>query len=417
MGDFTGFEFGGKHSSELGIIRVSGGDKYEEELQPDMESRTAEVPGLDGSYYFGSDYKERTISIQIAFDSLTESQFRNLRRIFGTKELKKLVFDELPYKYYMAKLDGPIELSYVCFDEPNRRVAGEEENDKRYGVRRVLTEETAERIDEETGESVTETVMVRRPERIYPYELQPGTRRIYKGEGKISFICYFPFAKSNYKQIPFTYQLTTDVEIVENKKYFIRNEETEAVSFTEVENPAVEDIGSYYERVNVEESNDWAFSSGMLSVNEYETVDKYDNGTITIYNPGDVATGFRLYIPAALISNEITITYLNNIVGAENIIEKASLALKPMTIKSIGNISDIGVLIDTNNGLITGVVSKSINQDGNVSFTTSGNLYNEYVKSGYFFKIDPSIGDRTFETIRIEGGGEGIEIYYDYLYF
>ena len=119
MGDFLGFEFGGVHSSELGITRVSGGDRYEEQLHPEIKDRTAEVPGVNGEYYFGSDYGTRTFDLEIAFDSLTEYQFKRLRKIFGTKDIKKLVFDERPYKYYMVKLESPIQLSYVCFEEPN----------------------------------------------------------------------------------------------------------------------------------------------------------------------------------------------------------------------------------------------------------------------------------------------------------
>ena len=42
MGDFTGFSFGGVHSSDLGITRVSGGDRYEEKLHPEVSDRTAE---------------------------------------------------------------------------------------------------------------------------------------------------------------------------------------------------------------------------------------------------------------------------------------------------------------------------------------------------------------------------------------
>ena len=131
MGDFLGFTFGEYTSSGLGITRVSGGDRYEEELQPEIKDRTAEVPGLNGEYYFGSDYGPRTFDLELAFDSLTETQFRKLRAVFGTKDIKRLIFDERPYKYYMVKLASPIELSYVCFDEPKRIVVGKSDSDKR----------------------------------------------------------------------------------------------------------------------------------------------------------------------------------------------------------------------------------------------------------------------------------------------
>lgn len=363
MGDFTGFTFGDVHSSEVGIIRVSGGDRYDEELHPEIKDRTAEVPGLDGEYFFGSDYGTRKFDLEFAYDSLTEEQFRKLRTFFSGKRPKELIFDDRPYKKYIAKLESPVELSFVCFDEPKKRIVGTDENDKRYGVRvsqRTPITETV--INEETQEE--EEVVVGydiERERIYPYELEEGTQRIYKGEGKVSFVCHFPFAKSVYKVLP------------------------------------------------DEESEEWAFSSGLLTADEYEEYDEYDTetGIIKIYNAGDVDTGFRLYIPFAAAAGEITLTYKADVTAMAEI-----LVINPLTPK--GN--DIGILIDSYNGLIVGVASFSgVDQSGNAIYTTSSHIYNEYINSGYFFKFKPNNGEDS--TLQIEGGGEGIEIFYDYLYF
>ena len=371
--DFTGFKFNGKHSSDLGIYRVSGGDRYEESLHPDIEDRTAEVPGLDGSYFFGTNYKPRTIEIEIAFDSLTEKGLRDLRRVFNPRQNGELIFDELPYKKYIAKLESPMELSYVCFEEQKREIVGSNIGDERYGVRRVTREEEVTTIDEETGETITETIIHRDLERIYPYELQSGTQRIYKGEGKISFICYFPFAKSAYKSIP-----------------------------------------------TGKEESDWAISSGILTSSEYQNVDRYDSGQINIYNGGDLETGFRLYVPGAP-SEGMTLSYSKD--GIED--NTASLVIDSFDLEN----GDIGFLIDTDNALIVGVKPQTIivddqevqvgityDQDGNAIYKTSGNLYNKYISSGYFFHLEPN--DKSDNaTLQIEGGMEGIEIFYDYLYF
>ena len=61
-------------------------------------------------------------------------------------------------------------------------------------------------------------------------------------------------------------------------------------------------------------------------------------------------------------------------------------------------------------------------QDGNAQYITTGNLYNEYIESGYFFKLEPDdIYDKSDlnhnSKIIIENGVQGIEIFYDYLYF
>lgn len=340
--DFLGFTFGGVESSDLGITRVSGGDRYDEQLHPEIKDRTAEVPGVNGEYYFGSDFGTRTFDIDIAFDSLTEEQFRNLRRVFGTKDIKQLIFKERPYKYYMAKLESPIELSYVCFEEPHS-----------------TWEKIPLGISEETGQMEYAQGI----SGDFEYKLYDDTmERRYKGEGKLSFVCYFPFAKSVYKVLP------------------------------------LEDEGS-----------GWAVSSGILNSTDYANIDVYNNNSITVYNPGDIETGFRLYLPAAVAQTATTLTYTD--VSNQQI---ASLSLNAMTIAD----GDVGVLIDTNNNLITGVsVAPSLNStSGQWGYTTSGNLYNQYVDSGYFFKIQPMMINNT-ATIQFDSGGEDIQIFYDYLYF
>ena len=483
MGDFTGFTFGDWHSSDpqVGdiVVRVSGGDRYEEQLQPEIKDRTAEVPGRDGEYYFGSDYGPRAIDVEIAFDHLTEEQFRKLRQVFGTRKIKELIFDERPYKKYMAKIESPVELSYICFDEPKRDIGTQ-----RDGVRVVnrierlsasIVDQTFHEIDvgvnpetflskinavgnyqflysqeshgwlygeEEIelseygivmstvsddpiildGDYFVVEVFVSNfdleYEQVTPYVYDYSKiERICKGEGKISFNCYFPFAKSVFKQLPFTYQLTQDENIIEGKKYFI----LENTTYSVVTEPNVADIGEYYERVVLKESEAWAISSGILSVDEYENIDKYDSqtGIINVYNAGDIETGFRLYLPGAQ-NSEVSINYKEN--GLQ---KTASLILKPFELKA----GDAGVLVDTTNNLIVGVESQKIiidgqqqdvgiiyDEDGNAIYKTSGNLYNEYIEMGYFFHLQPNI--RYDESIlEIENGTEGIEIFYDYLYF
>lgn len=119
-GDFTGFSFGDKHSSTLGITRVADGDFYNDVLSPTFNDKTTQVNGADFTYYFGTNYTQRVFDINFAFDSLTEAELRILRQTFSTKKLVPLVFDEAPYKKYMVKCANAPQIQYVCFDtDPN----------------------------------------------------------------------------------------------------------------------------------------------------------------------------------------------------------------------------------------------------------------------------------------------------------
>jgi hypothetical protein len=143
-GDFIGFTYNGIHSSTLGIIRTSSGDRYNEVLLPTMQDTTIQVPGGDGTYYFGSYYAQKPFTVNFAFDELTETQLRVLRQTFADQKVHDLIFDELPYKVYSAKVTPAPTIKYICFND---------------------------------GQGA----------------------RIYKGEGTLSFVAYSPLARSRYK--------------------------------------------------------------------------------------------------------------------------------------------------------------------------------------------------------------------------
>lgn len=142
-GDFCGFTFNGTHSTTLGIIRVSDGSRYNDTVIPNFQDKTVQVPGVDETYFFKTDYQQKPISIKVAFDSMTEVQYRKFRQVFNGKTIGYLIFDEAPYKQYSAKLQNPPQLNTVCFDT--------------------------------------------------------NSGRVYKGEGAINFICYNPLAISVHK--------------------------------------------------------------------------------------------------------------------------------------------------------------------------------------------------------------------------
>ena len=157
-GDFIGFWIGNTHSSELGIIRTSDGSRFNENLLPTIQDKTVQVPGGDGFYYFGSYYTQRPFNIPIAFDNMSEAQFRRLKQIIGSKEMVQLVFDETPYKYYSVKSTGSPTLKYICFDVE----------------------------DETSGGSAGDLYAQATP-------AQNVKTRVYKGEGTLNFVAYDPY--------------------------------------------------------------------------------------------------------------------------------------------------------------------------------------------------------------------------------
>lgn len=120
--DFIGFQFNGVHSSELGIVRTSDGSRYNENLISNFQDKTAQMPGSDETLYWESFYSNRSWNISIAFDNMSEYQFRRMRQVFNGKDMGTLIFDESPYKAYTVKVQSPPQLKFICFNEGNERV-------------------------------------------------------------------------------------------------------------------------------------------------------------------------------------------------------------------------------------------------------------------------------------------------------
>lgn len=116
QGDFLGFQLGNEHSYGLNITRVSTNDRYQDILLPNFADATVQVPGGDGTYYWDTYYTQKPFQIDFAFDDLRDEDLRKLRQLFSFKGIQPLIFDEFPYKKYMVKCSQPPNLRYLCFD-------------------------------------------------------------------------------------------------------------------------------------------------------------------------------------------------------------------------------------------------------------------------------------------------------------
>jgi predicted phage tail component-like protein len=113
--DFVAFAFGDYDSKFGGIIRTSNGNRYDSALSAPISDKTAEIPGGDGAYFFGSTHKPKIFNVNFAFDNLSARQLRELKKAFAGKDIRELCFAEEPNKIYMAKVTGQPTIKSLCF--------------------------------------------------------------------------------------------------------------------------------------------------------------------------------------------------------------------------------------------------------------------------------------------------------------
>lgn len=385
-GDFTGFSFNGFHTEDLELVRVSNGDRYDDHIFPDIEDKTVEIPGNDGQYYFGSNFKQKTFSIEVAFDRLTEENFRKIHTIFSTRKIVPLIFDEEPYKIYYGKVQDSPEFHYICFDQD---LTEEEKNDiiekgeevewieeiTKSEIYPVLYQGYTPTFDEESATQEGYKLDYKKE------KTQSLKKRIYKGEASFTFICYYPFAKTINKFLNY----------YKEKGYDTQNifQWSKAAGLLESKSS-----GKYHEQ----------FEDIEVEVDKLESGGE-DSKFFYTYNAGDIPSPPLIYIPF----NGDSLGELN--IGITEDVIPSSIETKAIQKKGV----DQGILINCQNHLIEGATN-------NGKILTTKNIYNEYIKVGDFFKIPPSKEEGFCSLLYIRGSGaahltdENTKLLYDYYY-
>ena len=359
-GSFTGFTFGGHHSSSLGITRVNKGTRYEDNLLPTLKEKTAEIAGAEGQIYWGTDYTHKEIPVSFVFQNLTDEEISKIKTLFNDKQLHELIFDENPYKVYIAKLIGTAVMKHICFENL------------------------------ETHE------------------------RYYNGEGTFLFSSYLPYARSRYEyledytvdnvlewasddDLAYIYHsgyttiavLPAKIEwdVDENGEVLgaIRgNQEdfekwlTELNLLVQTEDTFSDNEGSMQTELAADEQYynllEWLQASRLPSREEYGN---WSEGGYNLYNAGDVEIPFEIFFELSS-TDPLTVTVQKGD-------RKVTLTAVNAKIKN----TEIDKFIGINS---RDYVVRGYNED--LKYT--GNTYNEYITDGDFFLLE--VGHNTLTT-------------------
>lgn len=354
-GSYLGFTFDEVHSSELGLVRTSDGSRYNNNLLPEIQDKTTQAIGADGAYYFGSYYTKRNFSLSIAFDGLTDTQIRRIKQLFGDKNLHKLILDEEPYKYYWVKSSSSPVLKALAFDVYDEQINAITRKEDLYGT-----------VGDDYYEGAARSTVV---------------GRLFKGEGTLNFVAYYPFGYSVFKFI---------------NQYAVSN------------TPAWGNF-MYYPTAQ-DNTLEWVESTNLLLSTHTETIDSVEyvidepnstNNNVLFYNPGDFSTPFKYRLIYGGQSSTITIPALTISYGTEKTLTTSSFQL---------DTGDYGVQWNTKLHLLEGL-------DENGELT--GKVYNKYITSGDFFKLPTT---QTCQLLEIEVSNGSLSdftasLIYDYLYY
>lgn len=349
--DYIGFTYNGHHSSEYRIVRVNSGSRYETSLVPTPKDTTIDAVGRDGLYYVTSKYQQLTIPVNIAFDDLYDEDIRNLKEWLSSKTEGELWFDEDPYKQYSAKITSNPKLSWIAFDDP---IKG----------------------------------------------------RVYKGEGTIQFICYYPWATSRFRNLSEVYK---DVYGVEDPSTLI--------------NPSTL-------KPLVSLPRGWEKASGLEAKRILETTGtgktfdyiEQEKSEASVYNAGNIATPWQLSFSLVPKDTQEIEDFKGGIQKIEyfkgtDTSSSSSLGRLYIDTSQLYDTEDKAFLLDSKLHLLLGIEMPS----SSGTYIQTGNVYNYAIVGGEFFDIEPGEGiiklNPSDATYVIFQPAEKGNIVYDYLYY
>lgn len=380
LGNFLGFTYNTVHSSELGITRTNDGTYFSKSLLPSIKTTTATIHGMDGAVEATSHYSTNDITIHFAFKGLSERQVNLIKSLLNDKQIHPLLFDELPYIIYYAKVTGLSTCKRMVFDDNGSKV--------------------------------------------------------YNGEGTLYFVCDYPFGKSRYEYLS-DYDLHTVPEWVSPQDRAITEVKTEDWAKETRTNPAriqydlgddnsmpgylrgaltefkdwvtkpellvdipdIADMGNSYMNIGVIEEtspyvniDQWREVSEMPENNENTNFQSY-----LINNTGDLPMPFVVWFYAPKYTTK-TIAFSISIDGQ-------NLTTRPFTVPRASNqvSQDYFIVVDTRNHMIYGY-----NQFGK----PTGSIYNEYITVNDDLSIP--VGEHTLSISSTAAIGR-VDYHYRYL--
>lgn len=113
--DYINFEFDGKQVSDFGLVVVSDGDRLNFAGSSDFEDEVQSINGVNGQYYWGTNFKSLKRDFTLATDGMTEAQLQAFKYHFRPGHYGKFVEAHLPYRESYCRIAAVTNFSMVPF--------------------------------------------------------------------------------------------------------------------------------------------------------------------------------------------------------------------------------------------------------------------------------------------------------------
>ena len=115
---FISFSYGGRNIEDFNLIAYTNGDRLERAAYGEFEDLTTTYDVIHGQFYWGTYFRARSLTLNLATDGITQEQLDEFRYWFRPGETRELILSEHPNRATMARIAQPPELHLLPFEEP-----------------------------------------------------------------------------------------------------------------------------------------------------------------------------------------------------------------------------------------------------------------------------------------------------------
>lgn len=122
---FISFSFGGKIIEDFGIIKVTGGERMQNQLYAGFEDITEEYNVLDGAFYWGTHIKPLELNFVLSTDGMTQRQLDEFNSWFAPGKVRELILAQHPNRAIMVRVSSAPTMSMLPFKGTEfKKIAG-----------------------------------------------------------------------------------------------------------------------------------------------------------------------------------------------------------------------------------------------------------------------------------------------------
>ena len=115
---FISFSYGGKQIEDFNLIAVTDGDRMQRDAYAGFEDTTTVYSALDGQFYWGTHFRNNSITFHLATDGITQRQLDEFKHWFKAGKTRELILAEHPNRAIMARVSEQPQLKLLGFESP-----------------------------------------------------------------------------------------------------------------------------------------------------------------------------------------------------------------------------------------------------------------------------------------------------------